>query len=233
MEIKKVAKSTGCAEALLTDGKDEFISSESPETEPAVDENPKEDRPKKGKKGAPKKESLRDRLNNAEAAAGENYERFLRVTADFENYKKRMEREMNDFRKFANESLIKELLPIVDNLERALAAQHGEDEDALEGMRQGVEMTLRGLMDSLKKFGVVPVETLEKPFDPNFHQAVSQEQSERYPENTVCQELQKGYMLNDRLLRPSMVVVSKKTDAEVEVKSKPSDDRSETKVTIH
>jgi molecular chaperone GrpE len=206
-------------EGVLTDGRDESPSTESPETEGGAAEKPEGDPPKKGKQGGPKKESLRERLKAAEAKAEEHYERFMRVTADFENYKKRMDREMNDFRKFANESLVKEILPIVDNLERALAAQEGSNEVALEGLRQGVEMTLKGLVDGLKKFGVVSVEALEKPFDPKFHQAVSQEASEKYPENTVCHELQKGYLLNDRLLRPAMVVVSKKPDAtKVEVK---------------
>ena len=207
----------------MTDGRDESPSTEFPETEQGAAEKPEGDPPKMGKKGGPKKERLRERLKAAEAKAEENYERFMRVTAEFENFKKRMEREMNDFRKFANESLVKEILPIVDNLERALAAQHGNSEDALEGLRQGVEMTLRALIDGLKKFGVVAVEALEKPFDPSFHQAVSQEESEKYPANTVCHELQKGYLLNDRLLRPSMVVVSKKPDAsKVEVKVKVS-----------
>ncbi|MDY6988553.1 MAG: nucleotide exchange factor GrpE [Thermodesulfobacteriota bacterium] len=199
----------------------------SPEAEPAV--KPDGDTAQKGRK----KERLRDRLKTAEAKAEENYERFLRVTADFENYKKRIERETNDFRKFANESLVKEILPIVDNLERALSARHGTNEDALGGLRQGVEMTLKGLMDGLKKFGVVPLEAMDKPFDPSFHQAVSQQESETCPENTICQELQKGYMLNDRLIRPAMVVVSKKPDTGVDVKSKSLEDGPEAKTTVH
>ena len=203
----------------MTDSRDESPSSELAETEQGASQKPEGDLPNKDKKGGPKKESLRECLKAAEAKAEENYERFMRVTAEFENFKKRMDREMNEFRKFANESLVKEILPIVDNLERALAAQQGNSDDALEGLRQGVEMTLRGLIEGLKKFGVVAVEAMEKPFDPSFHQAVSQEESEKYPDNTVCKELQKGYMLNERLLRPSMVVVSKKPDAgKVEVK---------------
>jgi molecular chaperone GrpE len=229
--MRKATKSTRCLGVLLTDGKDESIPAESPEIQPA--EKPEGVTAQEGEAKGPKKESRRERLKAAEATAEENYERFLRVTADFENYKKRMEREKNDFRKFANESLVREILPIVDNLERALATRHGSNEDALEGLRQGVEMTLKGLIDGLQKFGVVPVEALEMPFDPNFHQAVSQEESERYPENTVCQELQKGYVLNDRLIRPSMVVVSKKPDSKGEVQSEPPEGESEIKVTVH
>jgi molecular chaperone GrpE len=104
--------------------------------------------------------------------------------------------------------------------------------EALEGLRQGVEMTLKGFMDGLKKFGVVPVDALEKPFDPRFHQAVSQEETERLPENTVCQELQKGYTLHDRLIRPAMVVVSKRpgTGGDVEGTSLKQGPEAETNV---
>jgi len=215
----------------LTDDQGRSISTGSPEAEPGVKADG--DTGKKGDKKGPKKERLRDRLKATEAKVEENYERVLRVTADFENYKKRVEREMNDFRKFANESLVKEILPIVDNLERALGTGHGSNGDALEALRQGVEMTLKGLTDGLKKFGVVPVDALEKPFDPNLHQAVSQEETDRFPENTVCQELQRGYMLNDRLLRPAMVVVSKRLDTGVDVKSESLGDRPEPETPVH
>lgn len=148
----------------------------------------------------------------AESQTDENYDRLLRLTAEFENYKKRSEREMNDFRKFANESLLKEILPVVDNLERALAIECKHDNDAFKGLKEGVEMTLKGLTDSLEKFGVVPLEAMGEPFDPNFHQAVSQEESDERPDSTVSKELQKGYLINDRLLRPSMVIVSRRSD---------------------
>ncbi len=177
--------------------------------------------------------SLEERLKAAEAEAEANYDRLLRVTAEFENYKKRMDREMDDFRKFANESLIKEILPVVDNLERALAVGYKTNEDALEGLRKGVEMTLKGLLDRLEKFGVVPMEALGKPFDPNFHHAVSQQETDEYPENTVSQELQRGYMLRDRLVRAPLVVVSKKPDTKTEKGSGVPGDGDEVKVTIH
>jgi molecular chaperone GrpE len=168
---------------------------------------------KKGKKAQPAEEgSFPERLAAAESKSDENYERLLRLTAEFENYKKRVEREMNDFRKFANESLMKEILPVVDNLERALAIECKHDDDAFKGLKEGVEMTLKGLTDSLEKFGVVPLEAMGEPFDPNFHQAVSQEESDEHPDSTVFKELQKGYLINDRLLRPSMVIVSRRAD---------------------
>jgi molecular chaperone GrpE len=187
---------------------------------------------KKARKGAAEIESLEERLQAAEARAEESHDRFLRVMAEFENYKKRMEREMNDYRKYANESIIKDILPIVDNLERALESTDEDNEKASGAMREGVEMTLKGLLSSLEKFGVVPFESLDKPFDPNFHHAVMQEESGGHSENTVVQELQKGYLIGDRLLRPAMVTVSKKLDSEPEVKSEDSDDAYKVDVTI-
>ncbi len=165
------------------------------------------------------RKSIEEQLEAAKTKADANYERFLRVTAEFENFKKRSQREMVDFRKFANESIIIEILPTVDNLERALAIQKESAKD-FEGLRQGVKMTLTGLLDALQRFGVSLLASHGKPFDPNVHQAVSQEESKQHPENTVSQELQKGYMLNDRLLRPSMVVVSKKPDTKGKLEEK-------------
>jgi molecular chaperone GrpE len=152
--------------------------------------------------------------------------------AEFENYKKRMEREMNDYRKFANESLVKEILPIIDNLEKALQVSDDQNGKSLGGLKEGVEMTLKGLLTGLEKFGVVPINALEEPFDPNFHQAVMQEESTEHSDNTVIQELQKGYLIGDRLLRPAMVVVSKKPDSKPEVKSEDPEDAYKVDVTI-
>ena len=186
----------------------------------------------KPRKGSGDEESLEERLRAEQARAEENYDRLLRVTAEFENYKKRMQREMNDFRKFATESFIKDILPIVDNLERALEIPYGNSEKAFQSMREGVQMTLKGLLTSLEKFGVVPVDSLDKPFDPNFHQAVMQEESEGHSENTVSKELQRGYMIKDRLLRPAMVVVSKKPDSRPQEKSQDPEDEHKVDITI-
>jgi len=142
------------------------------------------------------------------------YERLLYLTAEFDNYKKRTAREMKDFRKFANESLVKDLLPVVDNLERALDSSDGKGKDG--SIATGIELTLREILKILDRFGVKPIEALGKNFDPCFHQAVLQEESSDHAENTVLKEFQKGYMLHDRLIRPSMVVVSKAGAAECE-----------------
>ena len=186
----------------------------------------------KAKKGSGEEEGVEEQLSAADARAEENYDRLLRVTAEFENYKKRMEREMNDFRKFANESLIKDILPIVDNLERALEIPYGNKESAFNDMREGVQMTLKGLLESLEKFGVISIDSLDKPFDPNFHQAVMQEESEGHPENTVSKELQKGYVMSDRLLRPAMVVVSKKPGSKPDVESQATEDEHKVDITV-
>lgn len=154
-------------------------------------------------------ESLKDALAAARKEASDNYERFLRVGADFENYKKRVQRQMDDHRKFSNTELIKDLLPVVDNLERAIAAYQDNHANIEACMVEGVEMTLKEVLNILEKHKATQVEAQGKSFDPNYHEAVMQEESEQHPENTVINELQKGYLLHDRLIRPSMVVVSK------------------------
>jgi molecular chaperone GrpE len=132
----------------------------------------------------------------------------LRVSAEFENYKKRTAREMADFKKFANQSLLKELLPIIDNFELAIkaAAEAPDGKDAC--LLDGVELTRKEILKIFENFHVEPIDALGKPFDPNFHEAVMREESDEHPENTVVNELQKGYLMHDRLLRPSMVVVA-------------------------
>nr|HID58176.1 nucleotide exchange factor GrpE [Desulfobacterales bacterium] len=154
------------------------------------------------------RKELKEIIEAKEAEVKEVFDRLLRLKAEFENYKRRTEREKIEFRNFANESLIKEILPAIDNLERALEAPSG-GQITPDSIIEGVDMTLKGLLNSLKKFGVVPIESLNQPFDPNYHQAVMQEESDKHPANTVIKELQKGYLINNRLLRPSAVVVSK------------------------
>ncbi|MDL1968476.1 MAG: nucleotide exchange factor GrpE [Deltaproteobacteria bacterium] len=164
------------------------------------------DKEKKGEATDPLKE-METKIKSLEEEAKETYDRFLRVSAEFENYKKRSAREMSEFKKFANESLFKELLLVVDNMERAITSSKdkGNSNNALV---EGIDMTLKELLKIFEKFGVKQVESLEKPFDPNFHQAVMQEDTDEHPHNTVINELQKGYIINERLLRPATVVVS-------------------------
>ena len=151
---------------------------------------------------------LKTQLEAREQEAQENYDRLLRVSAEFENYKKRTTRELEEFRKFANQSLIKELLSVVDNLELAMNSTNGH-EKIDQGLLQGLEMTHREILKVFEKFNVKPIEAKGEVFDPTFHEAVMQEETDEYEANTVINELQKGYLIHDRLLRPSMVVVAR------------------------
>jgi molecular chaperone GrpE len=151
---------------------------------------------------------LEAKLEAKEKEAVETYDRLLRASAEFDNYKKRSSREMEEFRKFANQSLIKEMLSVVDNLELAMNSTNGHkaiDKDLL----QGLEMTHKEILKVFEKFNVKPIDAKGQPFDPTFHEAVMQEETNDSPKNTVVNELQRGYMIHDRLLRPSMVVVAK------------------------
>jgi molecular chaperone GrpE len=152
--------------------------------------------------------ALEAKFEAKEKEAEENYDRLLRLSAEFENYKKRSSREIEEFRKFANQSLIKEMLSVVDNLELAMNSTNGHkaiDKDLL----QGLEMTHREILKVFEKFNVKPIDAKGQPFDPTFHEAVMQEETNDYAKNTVINEMQRGYMIHDRLLRPSMVVVAK------------------------
>lgn len=131
-------------------------------------------------------------------------ELYLRKLADFENYRKRQEREMADFRKFASAELARDLLPVVDNLERALAVAPG----SAAGLREGVELVLRHLRDTLAKHGLEEINPLGEAFDPAFHEAVQRRQRDDVVENTVVEVLQKGFLMHGRLLRAAMVVVA-------------------------
>ena len=139
-------------------------------------------------------------------------DRLLRLQAEFENYKKRMAREKVEFLKFANESLLLEFLPVLDNLERALVSPRAEASFA--ALADGVEMIVRLFRSTLEKFGVKPMEAVGQPFDPSLHQAVAQLKSSDGPENHVVDEIQKGYFLEGRVLRAAMVRVSRADSAE-------------------
>jgi len=148
-----------------------------------------------------------EKIAKAESDAKDAYDRFLRASAELENYKKRSQKEMADFRKYANASLVKDLLGVVDNLERAIESSN---ESNTEGkLSEGLNLTLKELLKIFEKFHACPISALGEPFDPCFHQAMMQKESDDHPENIVLDELQKGYMIHDRLLRPAMVVVSK------------------------
>jgi molecular chaperone GrpE len=133
-------------------------------------------------------------------------DKYLRLAAELENFKKLAQKQKQEYSQFANESLLKELLPIVDNLERAVKCVR--DGHAADGLIQGVELTLKQFTETLAKFGVKPIDSLGAAFDPTRHQAVARQESQTAAENTVIEEYQKGYQLHDRILRAAMVVVA-------------------------
>ncbi len=144
-------------------------------------------------------------------------DRVLRLQAEFDNYKKRMAREKTEFFKFANESLLLEFLPVLDNLERALASARAEETPP--PLADGIEMIARLFLGTLEKFGVKPMEAVGKPFDPTLHQAVAQVEAPEGSENLVVDEIQKGYLLEGRVLRPAMVRVSRASAAGSDTKA--------------
>lgn len=156
----------------------------------------------------PAAEDTKTAVEAAKAEARDFHDRMLRMAAELENYKKRAAREQDDLRKFATEKLLLQLLSVVDNLERAIASA-STDTQCNQSLVEGVTLTLAEIMKILNQHHVTPVESMGNPFNPVFHQAMSQEARGDVPPNTVVQEYQKGYLIHDRLLRPAMVVVSK------------------------
>lgn len=148
-------------------------------------------------------ETLEAALAAARAEAEEYKNRWHRAVADFENMRRRAQKDKDEALQFGNQKLIVSLLPVLDNLERALASAEGSS------LKEGVELVARQFRDTLAKQGVQPIEAMGQPFDPNLHEAVMQEDGGDYSEPTVVMELQKGYKLNDRVIRPSMVRVAR------------------------
>ena len=134
-------------------------------------------------------------------------DKYLRLAAEFENFKRRAQRDQHDAIRFANEKLLKDLLPIVDNLERAI--QCGCEQSTSEGLLEGVELTQKQFLETLEKLEVKQISSVGEVFDPTRHQAVAQVESETAEPNTVVEEFQKGYFLHERILRPAMVTVAK------------------------
>ena len=151
-------------------------------------------------------EGPKQELENLKKEYDSVYDRLLRKQAEFENYKKRVERERSEFAQFASAELIKELLQALDSFDLAIRNAAGGDEKTL----RGFELIYKQLLDTLTRFGLKPIEAKGKTFDPNFHQAVSTQPAPNLEENTVIDEMRKGYTLHGRLLRPAMVTVSVK-----------------------
>lgn len=180
-------------------------ASAEPAANPAVDAAPQDEAPA----DAGGSTALQEDPEQVRAERDEYRDRWLRSVAEFDNYRKRVERERRELVEFAAADLIRELLPLVDDLERALAAEVPADaSDAVKGYRAGVELIHKQILELLKKRGVTPIEALGADFDPHLHQAVMREASAEHRDGEVIAELRRGYKLGDRLLRPSMVKVA-------------------------
>jgi molecular chaperone GrpE len=167
---------------------------------------------KKKKKKDDTSEELQGALEEKEESFKELSNKYLYLQAEFENFKKIKAKEKQDHLKFSNEVLIKELIPVIDNLERAID-HSGKTEDA-KGIVGGVQITLNEFLKILERSGVERVDAVGKKFDPNLHEALFQEEKEEMEPDTVISELQKGYVLNGRLLRPARVSVSTKPEVQ-------------------
>ena len=146
-------------------------------------------------------------LEKAQIEAAGHHDRWMRLAAEFDNYKRRSARQFGELVQSANERLVTQLLPVLDNFERAL--NHEGDDETLESFRKGVEMIFGQLHGVLDGEGLKPFDSVGKPFDPNIHDAIMQMESEEHESGTVMEEVQKGYTLGDRVLRHTKVVVSK------------------------
>ncbi len=157
----------------------------------------------------PKEPSLEELLSAAKAQATEYYDKYLRLNAEFENFKKRMARENADKLKYYHLGFVKELLPAVDSLESAI--HHAQKEAKLDGLLEGIQMVDKIVQDVFGKFGVNKVKADGAVFDPNCHQAVGMVASDTVPENHIVDVFQPGYFLHDRIVRPAMVRIAKKS----------------------
>ena len=150
---------------------------------------------------------------NLEEELGQEKDRYLRLYAEFDNYKKRVARDREELIKYGNESLLYELLPVIDSLEMAMKHSSNDTASATGGggLAQGVEITLKEFLRVIDKFGLSPIDASGKMFDPSLHHAMTQVERDDIDENMVVEEFRKGYMLREKVLRPSLVAVSKKT----------------------
>jgi len=154
-----------------------------------------------------------EELKTKAAKADEHWERLLRTAADLENFKKRAARERQEATRFANASLLEKLIPALDNFDMALAAANNAEGNTVESLKTGIAMIHTQLKSALAEAGLEEINAQDQPFDPNLHEAVSQEESEDVPEGHVVRQLRKGYRLRERLLRPASVIVARKPAA--------------------
>ncbi len=193
-------------------------------------EGAREQQPAAGERGAQGEQSHEElllTLQDAQAKADEYWNQLLRVKADLENFQRRAERDLENAHKFALENFVRELLPVIDSLEMGLAAAREEGAD-LAKVVEGIDLTLKMLQGAVEKFGVQPVNPAGEKFNPERHQAMTTQPSGEVAPNTVLDVYQKGYLLNDRLIRPAMVVVSSSEGGKKQHGAKEGGEKSST-----
>lgn len=165
-------------------------------------------------------EDLKNKLEEKEKETSANYDKYLRSVAEFDNYKKRSAKDKAEIIKYSNENIIKDILPFMDSLDRALEHDTGD----VQAFKNGIVLIQEQLLGCLRKHGVEKIDTAGQDFDPNFHEALMQMESDQHEDNKIVSEMEKGYLLNGRLLRPSRVCVCKKTKQENDVCEKTEDE---------
>lgn len=214
-KAKHIHIEDGNAEAEETkaeDLKEEEAATEEPETEEPETEEPEAEEPEAAEEAEAGDEAKAEDEAEAEASKDEpsaeeqESERYMRLMAEFQNFKRRAAKEKSDIHAFANERIVGDLLPVLDNFERALDT---ETED-IEGYAKGMQLIFEQLKTALEKAGLKEIEALGQDFDPNVHNAVMTDNTDEYETDKISKVLQKGYKLNDKVVRPSMVAVNKK-----------------------
>ncbi|HSG28423.1 MAG TPA: nucleotide exchange factor GrpE, partial [Candidatus Krumholzibacterium sp.] len=204
----------------IGEGKEEPVRAETPEVAseeregkdvqgmPEADEKQEEGQQTEATEAdpSPAEASPEERVEQLVKQNEELQDKFLRLMADFDNYRKRAGKEKSDIIQFGNEGLLKDILPVIDNIERLLTHSYGEG--SWKSFQEGIELLLAETAKTLAKYGVEPIEALGKAFDPNLHQAMQRSETDEVDANTVLEVYQKGYLYRDRLLRPSLVVVA-------------------------
>ena len=194
------------ASVLKINGESSVTAKEKIKDEPSASADLKE-KPKERTEQKAEEKDMAAALEEAKSKIQETEDRLLRIAAEFDNTKKRLERERETALKYAEENVLKDLLPGIDNIERAM--EQGRDSKSIESLLEGVELTRNGLLATLEKYGVKPIDSIGQPFDPNLHEAIAMEESDKVAPNLVLREYLKGYLFKERLLRPAKVIVSK------------------------
>jgi molecular chaperone GrpE len=192
-------------------GDDRVTAKGKKKTEPPVQNEPGNETGEEIVKAVDEEQDMAAALEEARNKLQQSEDKVLRLAAEFENTKKRLERERDISLKYAEENVLKELLPGIDNIERAM--EQAKEANNIDSLLQGVELTRNGLLATLEKFGVKVLESVGEPFDPNLHEALAMEETDELAPNLVLREFQKGYFYKDRLLRPAKVIVSKSRES--------------------